>query len=127
MKTKQFSTKDLDQLMRSSFIRQVKATPVPPISDFAAVLKNKAAFYQQSKALKTSITRLPTKRVFPNAFIRVAAAVFIIAVGFVLYFRPIRQNQLSTTITSLVSESEIERKITVGLQKAGNYLYDNLY
>ncbi len=127
MKTKQFSTKDLDQLVRESFIRQAKAIPVPPVPNFISVFKNKANFYQQSKALKTSEIVLPTKRVLPIVFVRVAAAVFIIAVCSVLYFRPIRQNQLSLTITSIVSETEIERRIITGLQKVGNYLYDNLY
>lgn len=120
MKTNRPSTKDIKRQVRAYFDRQIGDVQVPPVPEISTGEDQPKTFPE------TSIMPFPRKRTFSIILPRAAAAILLLAIGSVLFFRPIKYNPLAATITYIAEKEAIEEKITSGLQKAGNFIYENL-
>ena len=124
MNTNRFSTKKINRLFRSHFEKQVKSISVPPVPGITIEGENASGV--SSHLTRNHLRVFPVQRSAGFIFSRVIAAVLLIVCGSFLFLYPLRRDPLALLISDIAEEEALEERITSGLQKAGEFIYENL-
>ena len=126
MKRNRYTTKEIEDEVRSYYADAVKAVEVPPVPQIPKEYSAPRESSIQAAADKREDRGNDAPLTFRFALPRVAAALLLIAFGTFFFIRPVTPNHLAEIIGSIAVEKSLDEKIVSGLQRAGHFLSDTL-
>lgn len=118
MGRKRVSTRFVASKIKEYYDGEVSGVTVPPVPRYDALIDRVPGDRPAAAAVKNPR---------PGFYLfRAAAAAVLIACGAGMYAMHNPQNELAEMVGHISEQEALDEKVTSGLQRAGNFIYENL-